>query len=95
MTLAINVIDRHGPSNEMRRHLQPKKTKVRLYYSSKRGFTCSLSLTRRRALVLKVGVLYRWKLARCTASYSKKEDKGQAVLSVYITTKDVLAPFHY
>ena len=31
MVLAIDVIDRHGPSSKMRRQLQPKKTKVRLY----------------------------------------------------------------
>ena len=31
MTLAVDVIDRRGPYNEMRRQLQPKKTKVRLY----------------------------------------------------------------
>ena len=31
MAYAVNVIDRRGPSNEMRRQLQPKKTKVRLY----------------------------------------------------------------
>ena len=31
MALAFDVIDRHGPSNEMRRQLQPKETKVRLY----------------------------------------------------------------
>ena len=31
MAVAIDVIDRHGPSNEMQRQLQPKKTKVRLY----------------------------------------------------------------
>ena len=29
MTLAVCVINRHGPSNEMCRQLQPKKTKVR------------------------------------------------------------------
>ena len=28
MTLAVDVIDRSGPSNQMRHHLQPKKTKV-------------------------------------------------------------------
>ena len=27
MALAIDIIDRRGPSNEMRRKLQPKKTK--------------------------------------------------------------------
>ena len=32
MALAVDVIDWHGPSNEMRRQLQPKKTKVRLYW---------------------------------------------------------------
>ena len=33
MAIAVDVIDRRGPGNEMRRHLQPKKrkTKVRLY----------------------------------------------------------------
>ena len=31
MALAIDVIDRRDPSNEMRRQLQPNKTKVRLY----------------------------------------------------------------
>ena len=31
MVLAIDVIDRHGFSNEMHRQLQPKKTKVRLH----------------------------------------------------------------
>ena len=30
MALAVDAIDRHGPSIEMRRQLQPKKTKVRL-----------------------------------------------------------------
>ena len=32
MALAVDIIDRHGPSNKMHRHLQPKKTKVTLYY---------------------------------------------------------------
>ena len=31
MALAINVVDMHGPSNEMRCQLYPKKIKVRLY----------------------------------------------------------------
>ena len=31
MALALNFINRCDPSNEMRRQLQPKKTKVRLY----------------------------------------------------------------
>ena len=31
MARAIDVIDRRDPSNEMRRQLQPKKTKIRLY----------------------------------------------------------------
>ena len=31
IALAVDVIDRRGPSNEMRCRLQPKKTKVRLY----------------------------------------------------------------
>ena len=31
IALAVDIIDRRGPSNEMRRQLQPKKTKVRPY----------------------------------------------------------------
>ena len=31
VAVAVDVIDRRGPSNEMRCQLQPKKTKVRLY----------------------------------------------------------------
>ena len=31
MALAVDVIDRRGPSNEMCCQLQPKKTKVTLY----------------------------------------------------------------
>ena len=31
MSLAVNVIDRRGPSNEIHHQLQPKKTKVKLY----------------------------------------------------------------
>ena len=63
MTLAVDVIDRWGPSNEMRRQLQPKKTKeiISHLYSSKRRFTHPPLLTRRSALVLKVGVSYGWK----------------------------------
>ena len=36
MALAIDVIDRRDPSNEMHRQLQPNKTKVSPLYSSKR-----------------------------------------------------------
>ena len=31
MALVINLIDRHGPSNELRCQLQLKRTKVRLF----------------------------------------------------------------
>ena len=31
IALAVNVIDRRGPSNEKHCHLQPNKTKVKLY----------------------------------------------------------------
>ena len=58
MVLAIDVIDRGGPIIEMRRHLQPMKTKVTLYfglYDNKRHFTHPSSLTRRSTLVLKSG----------------------------------------
>ena len=32
MALAVDVIDRRGPSNKTRRQLQPKKTKASLYF---------------------------------------------------------------
>ena len=32
MALAVDVIDRRAPSKEMHRQLQPKETKVRLYF---------------------------------------------------------------
>ena len=32
MALAVDFIDRCGPSNKMHHQLQPKKTKVKLYY---------------------------------------------------------------
>ena len=31
MAFAVDVIDRRGPNNEMRRQLKPKKAKIRLY----------------------------------------------------------------
>ena len=31
MAVAVNLINRRGPSNEMCRQLQPKRPKVRLY----------------------------------------------------------------
>jgi len=64
MALAVNIIDRHGSSNQMDHQLQPKKTKVGYIshlYSSKRRFTHPSLLTRQNALVLKVGVSYKLK----------------------------------
>ena len=72
MALAIDVIDRCGPSDEMHRQLQPKKTKLRRLYRSKRRFTHSLLPIRRSASVLKVGVSYESKMAKCVASYSQR-----------------------
>ena len=46
MALAVNVIDRHGPSNKNASQLQPKKIKV--------PFTCTSLLKRRSTLVFKV-----------------------------------------
>ena len=31
MAFAVDIINRRGPSNEMRRQLNPKKVKIRLY----------------------------------------------------------------
>ena len=59
MAFAVDVIDRHGPSNEMRRQLKPKKAKgISSLYSSKQRFTHPSLITRRSASVLKVGVSY-------------------------------------
>ena len=79
MALAIDVIDRRDPSNKMRRQLQLNKTKVRLYqpflYSSKRRSSHLSLQMRRSALVLKVGVSYESKMAKCVASYSQRRLK--------------------
>ena len=75
MALDIDVIDRHGPCNEIRRQLQPKKTKVG-YISrlcnSERRFTRPSLLIRRSTLVLKVGVLYGGQMVKYVASYSQR-----------------------
>ena len=47
-------------NGETPHQLQPKKAKVRLLHYSKRQFTCSSLLTRRRALVLRVDMPYAW-----------------------------------
>ena len=70
MALAIGVTDRCGPSNEMHRHSQPKKAKIK-------RFTYPLLQARLSTLVLKVCVSYIWKMAKCVASYTvaiAKED---------------------
>ena len=56
MILAVNVIHRRGPNNEMRHQLQPKKTKVikavlAVYTAAKDDFTRPSLLTRRSALL--------------------------------------------
>ena len=71
MALALNVINRRGPSNEMRRQLNPKKDNIKLYlavYIATEDFTCPSLLKRRSASVLKVGVLYMWKMTKRVAS---------------------------
>ena len=62
MTLAVDVIDRHGPSNKIGH--QGKAVLAIYLYSSKSRFIRPLLLTRRSALVLKVGVLCGWKMAK-------------------------------
>ena len=79
MALTIDVIYRRGPSNEMCHQLQPKKTKVRLYLdvyiAAEDVLLCLSLLARQNASVLKVGVRYVWKMAKCVASYSQKRLK--------------------
>ena len=53
MALAIDVIDRRGPSNETSRQLQPKKSYTSRSYSSKRQFTRSSSLTETKCFSFK------------------------------------------
>ena len=70
MALAIDVIDRRDPSNEMRRQLQPSKTNcISPLYSRKRRFSRPTLVKRS---VLKVGVLYVWKMKKFVASYSQR-----------------------
>ena len=59
MALAIDTVDRRGLSNEVRRELLPKKSKVMLICHSLHGESCLTSctlLTRWSALVLQVGM---------------------------------------
>ena len=58
MIFAADSTDGPGPSNEMCLQLQPKRTKVTLYYNSKSPFNHHTLLARWSTLVLKVGVLY-------------------------------------
>ena len=51
MTLAVDTIHGRGPSNKMHPQLQPKKTKVRLYYSNNRCYKRCTLLTRRSAVL--------------------------------------------
>ena len=64
MALAIDVIDRSGPSSKMCHQLHLMKNKVTLIlsvYITAEGILPTLkSLTKQSALVLKVGVTYRW-----------------------------------
>ena len=60
MALAVDVIDKHGPSSKMHCPLQ---TKVMLYYAlynSKRRFIHPSLLTRCSVFVLIVDVLHGW-----------------------------------
>ena len=80
MALAVDFIDRYGPSNEIHRQLQLKKAKgnavLAVYtYNSKRRFTRSSLLKRRSALVLKVGVSYGLKTMKCVVSYSQRRGR--------------------
>ena len=58
-------------NDEMHRQLQPNKTKMSRLYISKRRFSHPSLVTKRNALVLKVGVSYGWKMTKCVASYSQ------------------------
>ena len=63
MAFAVDVIDSRGPSNETRRQLQPKKTKVRLYqpftYIAAKDVFLPFITNKMKYFSLKVGVLYR------------------------------------
>ena len=67
MTLAINVIDRHEPSNEMRRQLQPK-TKERAIYIAAKDVLPILHYLQDRPLQFKKwvcctgGKTFKWRL---------------------------------
>ena len=90
---AVDVIDRRGPSNEMRRQLQLNKTKVRLYWpSSKRRLTRPSLLTIRSASVLKVGVLHDAKIAKCFASYSQRRLRKGCIVRLYSSKRRFSCP---
>ena len=75
MALAINVIDRHGPSNKMRCQLQPKKTKLRLYYlfiKQQKTFYPSFIANKMEHFSFKSGCVVRAEMTKCIASYSQR-----------------------
>ena len=51
MAFAIDTVDGRGLSNEVRRELLPKKSKIMLYLHGKSCLTSCTLLTRRSALV--------------------------------------------
>ena len=57
-------------------------------------FTHRALLTRWNALVLKVGVLCGWLVAKCVA-VTAKEEYGNALLTIHIAAKDILPAIHY
>ena len=74
MALAVDVIDRHGPSKEMRHHLQPKKTKVTLYYLcilQQNMFYLSYITNKTECLSFKSGCVVRVEMMKCDTSYSQ------------------------
>ena len=60
-----------------------RKAYISRLYSSKRRFTRPPLLTRRNALVLKVGVSCKWKMTKCVASYSQRRLRKACISRLY------------
>ena len=61
-------------------------------YSSKRRFSRPSLLTRRSASVLKVGVLYKSKIAKCVASYCQRRLNYGCIIHLYSSKRHFSHP---
>ena len=65
--IGVGLVTKYGASLSQSRLRQGC---ISLLYGNKRPFTRPSLLAGRNALILKVGVVYGWKMTKCIASYN-------------------------